>query len=476
MPGLKQKTIAGLKWSAIERFATQGIGFAISIVIARILSPSDYGLIGMISIFIAVSNVFVGAGFGSALIRKQDRTEADCSTVFYYNILVSTLFYFLLFMAAPRIADFYHTPELTTITRVVGLNIIIGAFGAIQSTKLSIAIDFKTQAKISLIVVVITGGVGLAMAYKGFGVWALVIQGLASAILTSLLLWYFVRWKPLWTFSVSSFKELFGFGSKLMLSGLLDTIYSNIYQLIIGKKYLAVDLGYYTRAVGLVQLPSSNITGIIQRVTFPVLSEIQHDAERLKKNYRRLLKMSAFIIFPVMVLLAALGKPLVILLLTEKWLPAVPLMQVLCFSAMFYPIHAINLNLLQVKGRSDLFLRLEIIKKILITLVLFVSVPFGVLAMCYGTIFTSLVALIINTYYTGKLIRHGFFDQMKDIVPVLVLSLLAGLAAFLPTLFFKGNLIQILIGGIAGGGIFLGAGYLFKLQEMSEIKAILLKQ
>lgn len=476
MPGLKQKTIAGLKWSAIERFATQGIGFVISIVIARILSPSDYGLIGMISIFIAVSNVFVGAGFGSALIRKQDRTEADCSTVFYYNILVSTLFYFLLFIAAPWIAQFYHTPELTTITRVVGLNIIIGAFGAIQSTKLSIAIDFKTQAKISLIVVVITGGVGLTMAYHGFGVWALVIQGLASAILTSLLLWYFVRWKPLWIFSRSSFKELFGFGSKLMLSGLLDTIYSNIFQLIIGKKYLAVDLGYYTRAVGLVQLPSSNITGIIQRVTFPVLSEIQHDAERLKKNYRRLLKMSAFVIFPVMVLLAALGKPLILLLLTEKWLPAVPLMQILCFSAMFYPIHAINLNLLQVKGRSDLFLRLEIIKKVLITLVLFVSVPFGVLAMCYGTIFTSVVALIINTYYTGKLIRHGFFDQMKDIVPVLALSLLSGLAAFLPTLYFKGSLIQILTGGIAGAGVFLVAGFVFKLQEMSEIKAILLKQ
>ncbi len=476
MSGLKQKTIAGLKWSAIERFATQGISFVISIIIARILSPADYGLIGMISIFIAVSNVFVGAGFGSALIRKQERTEEDCSTVFYYNIIVSILFYILLFIAAPWIADFYKSPELTNITRVVGLNIIIGAFGAIQSTKLSIAIDFKTQAKISLIVVIITGGVGLAMAYNGFGVWALVIQGLASAVLSSVLLWYLVRWNPLWVFSIRSFKELFGFGSKLMLSGLLDTIYSNIFQLIIGKKYLAVDLGYYTRAVGMVQLPSSNITGIIQRVTFPILSEIQHDTERLKKNYRRLLKMSAFIIFPIMVLLAALGKPLVLVLLTEKWLPAVPLMQVLCFSAMFYPIHAINLNLLQVKGRSDLFLRLEIIKKIMITLVLFASVPFGVLAMCYGTIVTSVVALIINTYYTGKLIQHGFMDQIKDITPMLAISLSAGLAAFLPTLFLSGNMIQIFTGVLAGGIIFLGLGYLLKLKEFNEIKTILLKQ
>jgi len=276
-------------------------------------------------------------------------------------------------------------------------------------------------------------------------------------------------------FSVSSFKELFGFGFKLMLSGLLDTIYNNIYQLVIGKKYSAVDLGYYTRAMGLVQLPSSNITGIIQRVTFPILSEIQHDSERLKNNYRRLLKMSAFIIFPVMAFLAALGKPLVLFLLTDKWLPVVPLMQVLCLSYMFYPIHAINLNLLQVKGRSDLFLRLEIIKKIMITIVLFASVPFGVLAMCYGTILTSVLALVINTHYTGKLIKHGFIKQMNDLAPYLLISLIAGIAAFLPSLFLSNNLLQLITGGITGSLIFLGFAWLLKMQELREIKTILLK-
>jgi len=354
MPGLKQKTAAGLKWSAFERFSSQGISFVISIIIARILSPSDYGIIGMISIFMGISGVFIGAGFGAALIRKQNRTDIDFSTVFYYNIVVSLFFYLVLFLCAPLIARFYDTPILTSITRVVSLNIVIGAFGAIQSTKLNIAIDFKTQTKISLISLLITGSIGITLAYTGFGVWALVFQQLAATFISTVLLWFFIGWKPLWVFSMASFKDLFGFGSKLMLSELLDTVYKNIYQVVIGKKFSSADLGFFTRAKGLVQLPSSNITRIIQRVTFPVLSEIQNDTARLGKNYRKLLKMSAFVIFPLMMFLVALGESLIKILLTDKWLPAVPLMQVLCFSSMFYPIHAINLNLLQVKGRSDL--------------------------------------------------------------------------------------------------------------------------
>jgi O-antigen/teichoic acid export membrane protein len=476
MSSLKQKTAAGLKWSVFERFSSQGIGFVISIIIARILSPSDYGIIGMITIFTGISGAFIGAGFSTALIRKQDRTDTDLSTVFYYNLVLSLFFYFVLFFCAPLIARFYNTPALTPITRIVSLNMVIGAIGTIQSIKLQIAIDFKTQTKISLISLLITGTFGITMAYSGFGVWALVYQQLVSTIFSTGLLWYFVRWKPKWIFSMASFNELFGFGSKLMISELLNTIYSNLYQVVIGKKFSTADLGFFTRAKGLIELPSSNITQDLQRVTFPVLSEIQHDTKRLADSYRKLLKMSAFVIFPLMMLLCALGEPLIKLLLTEKWLPAVPLMQVLCFSAMFYPIHAINLNLLQVKGRSDLFLRLEIIKKILITIVLFASAPFGVLAMCYGTIITSVVALIINIYYTGKLIQIGFFLQAKDILPVMLLSFTSGLVAWSPSFISKDSFFQLFAGGILGTLFFIGFSWLLKFGELNEVKHFLFKK
>jgi O-antigen/teichoic acid export membrane protein len=473
MTSLKQKTATGLKWSTIESFSSKGISFVIGIIIARILSPSDYGIIGMILIFTEVSSVFINGGFSAALIRKQNRTDVDLSTVFYYNVAVSIFFYFILFLLAPFIANFYKTAILTSIIRVVGLNIVIGALGSIQSTILNIAIDFKTQTKITVITLIFTGTIGITMAYNGFGVWALVFQGLATTFLSTGLLWAFIGWKPKLVFSFDSFKELFGFGSKLMLSGLLDTIYRNIYEVVIGKKFTSAELGFFTRAKGLAQLPSSNITNIIQRVTFPVLSEMQDNITQLGNNYRKLLKMSAFVIFPLMMLLFGLAEPLIIILLTDKWLPAVPLLQVLCFSYMFYPIHAINLNLLQVKGRSDLFLRLEIIKKTLTTIVLFVTAPFGVLVMCYGIIFTSVLALIINTHYTGKLINVGFFKQIKDISPIFIVSFITGFLAYFPSLILTGSYFQLLFGGILGALFFIGASFLFKFSELYELKNFL---
>ncbi len=476
MTSLKQKTAAGLKWSSIESFSSQGISFVIGIIIARILSPSDYGIIGMILIFTEVSSVFINGGFSAALIRKQNRTETDLSTVFYYNIAVSLFFYLILFVSAPAIAKFYNSPILTMVVRIVSLNMVIGAFGAIQSTILNIAIDFKTQTKITVITLIITGTIGISMAYSGYGVWALVFQGLASTVISTGLLWIFIGWKPKFVFSMRSFKELFGFGSKLMLSGLLDTVYKNIYQVVIGKKFTSAELGFFTRAKGLAQLPSSNITNIIQRVTFPVLSEMQDNITQLGNNYRKLLKMSAFIIFPLMMLLFGLAEPLVKILLTDKWLPAVPLLQVLCFSYMFYPIHAINLNLLQVKGRSDLFLRLEIIKKVLTTIVLFATAPFGVLVMCYGIIVTSVLALIINTYYTGRLINIGFFKQVKDIFPIMIISFITGYLAYLPSLILTESYFQLGLGGLLGTVFFIGISYLFKFSELNELKDFLFKQ
>lgn len=469
MSSLKRKTIAGLKWSAIERVAFQGVSFIISIIIARILSPSDYGIVGMIAIFIGISNVFINAGFGAALIRKKDRSELDFSTVFFYNILAAVICYILLYISAPWIANFYETPLLIIVTRVVGLNIIIGAFGTLHRTKLVIAIDFKTQTKVTIVSLLITGGVGIFLAIKGFGVWALIFQRLSSTLVTTGLLWLFVRWKPLFRLSFKSFRELFGFGSKLMLSGLLDTIYRNIYQLVIGKMYSAADLGYYTRASGLAQLYPMEATSVLDRVTFPVLSEIQDDIKRLASTYRKLLKMSAFMVFPVMTILIALGEPIVEVLLTEKWMPAVPLMQMLCIGYMFTPIHAINLNLLKVKGRSDLFLRLEIIKKLMITMVLIISFSFGVFAICIGMAFVSIIALVINTHYTGKLINLGFWKQMKDIIPVFLLSVIAGIIAYLPVFLTVNLYVQLLLGGISGFVFFLGVAQLTRMSEMKEI-------
>ncbi len=476
MTSLKQKTATSLKWSSIESFSSKGISFVIGIIIARILSPSDYGIIGMILIFTEVSGVFINGGFSAALIRKQNRTDIDLSTVFYYNIVVSIFFYLILYALAPYIANFYNTAILTSIIRVVGLNIVIGAFGSIQTTILNIAIDFKTQTKITVITLIITGTIGVSMAYSGYGVWALVFQGLATTAISTGLLWIFIGWKPKLVFSLNSFNQLFGFGSKLMVSGLLDTVYRNIYQVVIGKKFTSAELGFFTRAKGLAQLPSSNITNIIQRVTFPVLSEMQDNTAQLGNNYRKLLKMSAFIIFPLMMILFGLAEPLILIFLTDKWLPAVPMLQVLCFSYMFYPIHAINLNLLQVKGRSGLFLRLEIVKKALTTIVLFATAPFGVLVMCYGIILTSALALIINTYYTGKLINVGFLKQLKDISPIFLVSLITGFLAYFPTLILMESFFQLVLGGFLGAVFFIGTSYLFKFSELNELKNFLFKR
>jgi O-antigen/teichoic acid export membrane protein len=411
---IKLKTIRGVFWSSVERFSVQGVQFVLGIIMARLLDPSDYGVIGMLAIFLAISQTFIDSGFSNALIRKQDRTETDFSTVFYFNIGVGLFFYLGLFFASPLIARFYNTPILKDITKIVALNVVFNSLTVVQRAKLTILVDFRTQAKVSLIAVIVSGITGLALAYTGCGVWALVFQAAFNNGLNTVLLWIFVRWKPLRVFSPQSFRELFSYGSKLLLSGLLDTVYRNIYTLVIGKKFQVTELGYYTRADQFAQFPSSNLTGIFQRVTFPILSSIQDDDERLRTVYRQYLRIAAVVIFPLMCGLAGVAKPFITLVLSEKWLGVIPLLQLLCFSLMWYPVHAINLNLLQVKGRSDLFLRLEVIKKCVGIVIICITLPMGLLALCAGGIISSIISLIINTHYTGKIISLGFIKQMAD--------------------------------------------------------------
>lgn len=470
---LKSKTVKGVMWSSIDRFTTQGISFVFSMLIARMLLPSDYGVIGMLSIFMAVSQCFINSGFGTALVRKNDRTEEDFCTVFYFNIVVACICYALLFLASPYIARFYNLPLLESVTKVWGLNLIISSFAGIQNAQLTIAINFKSRAKISVITTLFTGIIGLWLASHGYGVWALVFQTLSSNILRTILLWSIVRWMPKLIFSWQSFKELFSFGSKLLASGLLETIYNNIYTLVIGKCFSASSLGVYSRADNLAQYPSSNITYVLQSVTFPVLSTIQDDEARLSDAYKRFIRLSAFVVFPLMVGLAAVSDPFIRIVLTDKWEATIPFLQIICFALMWYPIHAINLNLLQVKGRSDYFLKLEVIKKILGVAILCVTIPLGLTAMCYGRVFSSVVCLGINTYYTDKIIGYGFTKQMRDLLPILIHTLVMGAIVFVIVCCLSSLWLQLIVGTLAGMVYYLIGAYLMKFDELNELLRLL---
>lgn len=465
---LKHKTLRGTVWSSLERFSVQGVGFIVMIIMARILTPNDYGLVAMLTIFIAISQALADSGFSKALVRKQDRNETDNSTVFYFNIGVGLILYLILFLCAPLIADFYNEPILTSITRVISLSVVINSFVVVQQAILTSRIDFKTLAKASMTAAVISGIVGISMANTGYGVWSIVWYQLTNLTVNACMLWVLSKWRPRLLYSWKSFRELFGFGSKLAASSILDTLYNNIYLIIIGKIFSAADLGYYTRASQFSQFPSSNLSGIIQRVTYPVLCTIQNDDERLRSVYRRFLRLSAFIVFPLMIGLAAVAKPLILLLLKEQWSFCIILLQIVCFSMMWYPIHAINLNLLQVKGRSDLFLKLEIIKKCIGVSILCITAPMGLIAMCIGGIFNSIICLIVNTHYTGKLIQVGFLKQMRDLLPTLTYSLTMGLIVFCVVNILSGLWLQLTVGTAVGVLFFFAITRITRSRDLRE--------
>ena len=472
---LKQKTTKGLLWSSVERFSNQGVQFVFSIILARLLSPSDFGIIAMITIFFAIAQSFVDSGFSNALVRKTDRREEDFSTCFFFNIGVGIMAYIVLFLIAPLVASFYNQPILSPIIRITGLGVVLNSLCVVQQALFTIKIDFKSQAKVTLSATIMSGIVGVVLAYQGYGVWALVWQGVVLSLVRMGLLWLMSKWRPTTGFSKSSFNYLFGYGSKLLASGLLDTIYNNIYPIVIGKFYTPVQLGNYSRALSFAQLPSSNITSILQRVTFPVLSTIQDDIPRLQANYRRFLKLSAFIVFPLMTGLAAVAFPMIRIILTPKWEGCSLYLQIICFALMWYPIHAINLNLLQVKGRSDLFLRLEIIKKIVGVCIMCITIPLGITAMCVGMVASSLISLFINTYYTGKLINIGYLKQMKDVFPILIVSLIMGIVVYITILFFTSDFTKLIIGIPLGMFIYIVGTYLLAHEELSELVKIIKK-
>ena len=408
----------------MDNIANSGITFLVGLVLARLLTPAEYGIMAMITIFIAISTSIVDSGFSNALIRKQDAGRVDYSTVFFFNLGVSAVLYAVLYVGAPRIAAFFKEPLLEDVMRVIGWVLIINALAIIPRTLFVKAVNFRTQTKVSLIASLSSGAVGIGMALGGMGVWSLVGQQLSRQLMNTVFLWVYGKWRPSLEFSVRSFRELFGFGSKLLLAGLLNTVFKEIYSLVIGRCYTSAQLGQYTRAQQFNTIFSSNLTAVVQRVSYPVLSSIQDEPARLKEAYRRVIKVTMLVTFACMLGLAAVAKPLIVLLIGEKWLPAVSLLQIICFSGMFYPLHAINLNVLQVKGRSDLFLRLEIIKKFLAIGPLLLGIFFSIKSMLLGSVFNSVIAYFLNSYYSADLLRYSTMEQVKDVLPTFFVSLL----------------------------------------------------
>lgn len=471
--GLKHKTKKGLFWSFFNQFATYSMQFVVGIVMARLLTPSDYGITAIPAIFMAIASVFIESGFSSALVRKQDLTEKDLSTAFYYSISIGCLMYIILFFSAPIIAKFYHEPVLTPLVRITALSFLWSPLNTPQNVILKRNLDFKLITKISIVKNFIAGVVGILTAYLGYGLWALVISGLVSSFLGFILMLLAVRWVPKEKWNKESFNYLWGYGNKLVITSLINTLYANVGPIILGR-FGTADLGNYNRAKGYAALPSSNVAGVLTQVTFPVLSKLQNDDEALAFNYRKMIRVSAYVVFPIMLMLAALARPLVLVLITEKWESSILLLQILCFVFMWQPIQVLNLNVLLVKGRSDLSLRIELIKKpVSLTIVLIGLIKFGVIGFCIADFISSMFALIINTYYTGEILNVGYFKQMKDIFPTLCISLIMFLSVILIISLFDNLIVQILVGGIVGLTLYLSLSLLFKFEELNEVKYLL---
>lgn len=454
MTSLKQKTIGGLTWSFIDFFSRQGFTFIIGIILARLLSPEEFGLVGLATIFIAISQTFVDSGFTQALIRKKNCTQADFSTVFFFNIFTGLIIYLILVVLAGPISLFFDEPELKQIVVVLGVGLILNSFSVVQLVRLTKDINFKLQTKISIFAALVSGALGIFMATQGFGVWSLVSKSLASFFITTIMLWVFVKWRPSPVFSKESFIEMFAFGSRLLINGLMNVLYTNAYLIIIGKFYSTADLGFYTRADQFNRVLSQSITGVIQRVSFPALSTIQDDIPRLKSAYKKLIKCSMLISFTLMMGMAAVAEPMIIALVGEKWLPSVIYLQLLCFVGMLYPIHAINLNMLLVQGNSRLFLRLSIIRKLFIIPVVFIGINFGIEFMIMGMIVNGVIFLFVNSYYSGQEIGYSGLDQLFDILPSFFIAIFMAIVVFISGLYLTTPVYISLIAQI-GIGIFL---------------------
>ncbi|CDN32789.1 Lipopolysaccharide biosynthesis protein WzxC [Mucinivorans hirudinis] len=472
---LKSSALRGVFWSGVDKIFSKLFFAIIGLLLARVLLPEDYGLVGMLTIFLAVSQLLIDSGFSQALVQRHNPTQTDYSTAFFFNIFVGVGCYLLLFFAAPFIADFYEAPSLILLLRVMSISLVTNSLTVVQRAKLLVNIDFRRLALINVCSVTMGSTSALVAAYNGWGVWALAVQAVVTGVVTMVMYWVTGGWMPSIVFSKDSFRTLFKFGSKLLAAGFLATVVNNLYNLIIGKLYHKQELGYYQNGRQLSENISSTINDIINSVTFPLLSAIKEDRGRLIDVYSRMLAMTAFIIFPVMTLAMLLAEPFVISVLTEKWLPAVPIIQWLCMARMFTPISSLNMNILNAVGRSDLFMKVDLLKLPLTLVAMAITLPISIDAVVIGNFIVTFVCYFINAYLPGKMFGFGIVAQTKIFAKTILSTLIMAVTLILVCSFVDNNIVKLVVGIVVGLLSFVGAAWVLKIAELREVLLIIKK-
>lgn len=472
---LGDKYLTAVFWAYADKFGTGGFNFLVTIVLARLLVPEDFGLIAMVMIFYEISHTFVESGFTEALVRKQELTEEDKSTTFVFNFFVGLFLYGVLFFSAPFIAGFFNEPVLTLVVRLLGLNLIIESFAIIHGAVLLHEINFKALAQTRLAGIVISSLVAIGMAFHGYGVWSIVVKYNVASIVTTMVLMFMTKWKLSIRFSRDSFQQLFGFGSKIFFRALIDKFYRHIYNFIIGKYFTASMLGFYSQANQLKNTVILILFQTVHNVTYPVLSKLQDDYIRLKDSYRKLLKMNSFVIFPVLIVLIVLGKPIIVTLIGTKWLEAVPFFKLVCLATFTHHMIQINLNMLLIVNRPDLGLRLEIIQKLVITVAIVIGLQFGIYGLVISQVISSYIGLIVNTMYSKKLLNYGLLEQLNDALPSLAFALITGGFLFLMDQFLPyTGLLQLIISLPVAIFMYIGLHVMTHSEEMQLVSEIII--
>ena len=466
---LRTKVFSGFFWKFGERITAQLVTLIVSVVLARVLDPSHYGTVALVMIFITFANVFVSSGLGSALIQKKDADNIDFSSVFYFNLGLSLVLYIILFFIAPLASDFFNDPILTPALRVLGIRIVVASINSVQQAFVSRNMLFRKFFVSTLFGTVTSGIVGIVLAYRGFEVWALIAQYLTNTCIDTIVLWITVRWRPSYVFSWNKTKELISFGWKLLITALIDTGYNQIRSLVIGKRYSSEDLAFYNQAERYPSLFITNINASISSVVFPAMSKAQSDIEKVRQMTRRSIQISSFVIWPLMIELFVTAEPLVSLLLTDKWLPCVPYIRIFCISYAFWPIHTANLQAMNALGRSDLFLKLEIIKKTVGVVALLITIPMGPFAIAVSMLISSILSTFINSYPNIKVLKYGVIEQFKDILPSLLASSIMGVLIWCIHFLLKNNVLLLCLQTIIGGTIYLFIAYIFHMSGMTYL-------
>lgn len=468
---LREKILSGFLWQGLERVGSLGTQFIISIILARLLSPHEFGVISIMMVFITLCNVFIDSGFSLALIQKKDVTEQDCSAVFFINIIMSLIFYMIIFVFAPTIAHFYQNLNISNYLRILAFVFVIRSFSLVQSTLLSKRMLFKFNFRINISAVFLSGLIGITLAYWGFGVWSLIVQQLVNALITGCLLWYFVKWRPIMSFSWRSLKGLYDFGWKIFISGLLNTLYNNLHSLVIGKLFNLEMLAYYNRGRHFPRLGVDTLNMVFSSVIFPGFASIQNDRVRMRTIAERGLKTVIFLTTPILCCILVISKQLVLILLGEKWLPCVPFMQLCCVINLFFPLHTLNLQIITACGRSDVFLILEVIKKVQAIIIIFITYRFGVMAMVWGMVFTAPVAFLENAWMNDQLISYSCWQQLWHILPYFTIGAFSGFVAVFIGYGINNLWLSLFIRGISFFSCYLSLIYASKKfpQDLSDI-------